>query len=61
MSAIGLYRNPLTYSPYCQYIAPQGCHFVCNGENVGRIVWIRDIDVGRYYIENDQETKEKEL
>jgi len=55
MEAIGVkkYRNPFTYSPYCQYVAPQGSHFVFKGENIGRIVWIRDSEVGNYYIESD--------
>ena len=54
--SIGLemYRNPLTYPPYCQYIAPQGYHFMWNGENLGRYVWIRDNEVGNYYIEKDE-------
>ena len=54
--SIGLemYRNPLTYPPYCQYIAPQGYHFMWNGENLGRYVWIRNNEIGNYYIEKDE-------
>lgn len=32
-------------SPYCnQYVAPYGHHFVYNGKNFGRILWINNTD-----------------
>jgi len=49
--SIGMMKNP-----WCnQYVAPQGYHFVYNGQNLGRIVWISNNRVDGYWIEKDED------
>lgn len=47
--SIGMMKNP-----WCnQYVAPQGYHFVYNGENQGRIIWTNNPD--GYWIDKDED------
>jgi hypothetical protein len=47
--SIGMMKNP-----WCnQYVAPQGYHFVYNGQNQGRIIWTNNPD--GYYIDKDED------
>lgn len=49
--SIGMMKNP-----WCnQYVAPQGYHFVYDGQNLGRIVWISNNRVDGYWIEKDED------
>lgn len=47
--SVGMLKNPLCN----QYVAPEGYHFVHNGQNLGRIVWINDNKVDGYTVEKD--------
>lgn len=48
---IGIYKNP-----WCdQYVCNQGYHFVYNGCNLGRIIWVPGNNIEGYYTEKDEE------
>lgn len=40
MNKLMQYRNPY----YNQYVAPYNCHFEKDGRNLGRIIWINNVD-----------------
>lgn len=46
---IGIYKNPLDN----QYVCPEGYHFVYEGENLGRIIWVNNPE--GYYTEKDED------
>lgn len=50
-NSIGTYKNPLDN----QYICPDGWHFMCNGVNVGRVIWTCSPE--GYYTEKDEENQ----
>lgn len=40
MNKLMQYKNPY----YNQYVAPYNCHFEKDGRNLGRIIWVNNVD-----------------
>ena len=53
MNSIGMYRSPLDFGGYYQYVAPYRYSFYKDGKCLGRILWLRGIDVDGIYVDKD--------
>lgn len=53
MDSIGMYRSPLDVDGYYQFVAPYRYSFYRNGEQLGKILWMRLNEIDGIYIDED--------
>lgn len=52
-NSIGMYRSPLDVGGYYQFVAPSRYSFYRNGEQLGKILWMKLNEIDGIYIDED--------